>query len=323
MEARSFGPYGEAQRIKAMSIPHGSAFGQTIDKPGIEALSSERRSLVSTAVTNYNTGVWDPTALAGRNALVTGGGTGIGKGIAECLLRAGASVTIAARRDDVLQVAAAELRASTGGQVTTDLVNIRDLDTVKALADHHGDIDILVNNAGGHFAQKARDFSPNGWRTVIDLNLNGYWNMTQTFGNLMLDGAGGVICQILMTVGNGMPGLAHSASARAAIVELNKTLSFEWGPKVRLNGIAPGQVRTAAWDDTYAEGVGSGYTDQPLPFQGTVYDIGNAVVFLVSPASRFISGQFLYVDGGLINHGLMNALPDDGYPERNLPAFDK
>jgi citronellol/citronellal dehydrogenase len=227
-------------------------------------------------------------------------------------------VVIAARRAEILEAAATELREATGRRVDVDVVNIRDLDSVSALADRHGAVDILVNNAGGHFAQKARDFSPNGWRTVVDLNLNGTWNMTQAFGNRMLDGAGGTICQIVMTIGHGMPGLAHSAAARAGVVELVRTLSFEWGPKVRVNAVAPGQVRTAAWADTYAEGVGSGVGDQPLPFEGTVGDIGNAVVFLVSDASRFITGQLLYVDGGLINHGLQSALPDGGYPERSL-----
>ena len=154
---------------------------------------------------------------------------------------------------------------------------------------------------------------------MVDLNLNGTWNMTQVFGTRMLDSAGGTICQILMTIGHGMPGLAHGAAARAGVLELTKTLSYEWGPKVRLNAIAPGQVRTDAWADTYAPGVGDGVGNQPLGFEGHSDDIANAVVFLVSPAARYITGQMLYVDGGLINHGLQSALPDDGYPERNQP----
>jgi citronellol/citronellal dehydrogenase len=257
-----------------------------------------------------------PDLLEGRKALVTGGGTGLGKAIATGLALAGADVVIAARREEVLTAAAAEIGAETGRKVEVDLVDIRDLETVTALAARHGDTEILVNNAGGQFPQKARDYSPNGWRTVIDLNLNGTWNMTQAFGDAMLRGAGGVICQVIVVFGRGMPGIGHSAAARAGIAELTKTLSYEWGPKIRLNCVAPGQFRTEGWDATYEEGVGSGVVEQPLPYAGHVDDIANSVVFMVSPASRFITGQVLYCDGGLINRGLMSALPDDGYPER-------
>ena len=121
------------------------------------------------------------------------------------------------------------------------MVDIRDRETVEALAGRH-QVDILVNNAGGQFPQKARDYSPNGWRSVIDLNLNGTWTMTQVFGNQMLDGDGGNIVQIVALVGRGMPGIAHSSAARAGVVELSRTLAFEWGPKVRVNCVAPGRV---------------------------------------------------------------------------------
>ncbi len=260
--------------------------------------------------------------LEGRTALVSGGGTGIGKAVARGLAKAGADVVIAARRLDVLEAAAAEIEADTATSVTVDQVDIRDLDRVNALAERHPGVDILVNNAGGQFPQKARDFSPNGWRSVIDLNLHGTWNMTQAFGNRMLDADGGSICQIVATVGRGIPGIAHSASARAGVVELTKTIAYEWGPKVRVNCIAPGQFRTEAWDTTYEEGVGAGYVEQPLPHQGHVTDMANAVVFLVSPAARFITGELLHVDGGLTVQGPMSALPPGGYPERDeAPPF--
>ena len=179
--------------------------------------------------------------LAGRTALVTGGGTGLGRAIAEGLSSAGASVVIAARNRERLDVAAAEIGALTGNPVEADVVDIRDRETVEALAGRH-QIDILINNAGGQFPQKARDYSPNGWRSVIDLNLNGTWTMTQVFGNQMLDADGGSIVQIVALVGRGMPGIAHSSAARAGVVELSRTLAFEWGPKVRVNCVAPGSV---------------------------------------------------------------------------------
>ncbi|MEL6892324.1 MAG: SDR family oxidoreductase [Actinomycetota bacterium] len=262
---------------------------------------------------------YSPTLLAGRHALVTGGGTGIGRAIAEGLARAGADVTIAARRLEPLSEAASEIESITGRSVATDQVDIRDLETVAALAERHPDVDLLVNNAGGQYPQKARDFSPNGWRSVIDLNLHGTWNMTQAFGGRMLDGAGGTICNIVATVGRGIPGIAHSASARAGVVELTRTLAYEWGPKVRVNCVAPGQFRTNAYEHTYDDGVGDGYVEQPLPHVGHVADIANAVTYLVSPLARFLTGELLHVDGGLTVQGPMSALPPGGYPERDAP----
>ena len=265
--------------------------------------------------------VYAADLLAGRTALVTGGGTGLGKAAAIGLARAGATVVIAARRIDVLEATAEQIHELTGATVLADVVNIRDRETVEALAGRHPAIDILVNNAGGQFPQKARDFSPNGWRSVIDLNLTGTWNMTQVFGNQMLDGNGGTICQVIATVGRGLPGISHTAAARAGILELTRSLAFEWGPKVRINAIAPGQFKTEAWFNTYDEEVGADMASVPLPYPGHPEDLANAVVFLTSPASAYITGEVLYVDGGHTLSGDFSALPPGGYPERKLPPL--
>jgi citronellol/citronellal dehydrogenase len=186
------------------------------------------------------------------------------------------------------------------------------------LSERH-QIDILVNNAGGQFPQKARDFSANGWNSVIDLNLNGTWAMTQVFGNQMLDGHGGTIVQIVAIVGRGIPGIAHSAAARAGVVELTKTLAYEWGPKVRVNCLAPGAFRTDGWEATYDAEVGNDMSGVPLPHPGRPADIANAAVFLSSPAAAYVTGQCLFVDGGHVLHGAISALPSHGYPERSAP----
>jgi citronellol/citronellal dehydrogenase len=259
--------------------------------------------------------------LAGRTALVTGGGTGLGFAISMALSAAGADVVIAARRRDRLEDAALRLRAATGNAVAVDVVDIRDRSTVEALASRH-QIDILVNNAGGQFPQKARDFSPNGWASVIDLDLTGTWAMTQVFGNQMLDGDGGSIVQIVAIVGRGLPGIAHSAAARAGVVELSRTLAYEWGPSVRVNCVAPGAFRTEGWESTYDEEVGSDMSGVPLPYAGRPEDVANAVVFLASPAAAYVTGVYLPVDGGHLLHGPISALPPDGYPERHRPACD-
>jgi len=262
-----------------------------------------------------------PDLLAGRTALVTGGGTGLGLAIAEGLSAVGAHVVIAARRRDRLVEAAALIEERTANAVSVDVVDIRNRETVEALAGRH-QVDVLVNNAGGQFPQKARDYSPNGWSSVIDLNLNGTWAMTQVFGNQMLDGNGGAIVQIVAIVGRGLPGIAHSAAARAGVVELTRTLAFEWGPSVRVNAVAPGAFRTEGWESTYDDEVGADMTGVPLPYPGRPSDIANAVVFLASPAAAYITGVCLSVDGGHILQGPISALPPGGYPERELSATD-
>jgi citronellol/citronellal dehydrogenase len=258
---------------------------------------------------------FDRGLLAGSTALVTGGGTGLGRAIAEGLSLAGADVVIAARRREILDRAADEITALSGNPVTSDVVDIRDRESVESLAGRH-EIDILVNNAGGQFPQEARRFSPNGWNSVIDLNLNGTWSMTQVFGNQMLEGDGGVIVQIVAIVGRGLPGIAHSAAARAGVVELARTLAFEWGPKVRVNCVAPGAFRTDGWEKTYDAEVGADMSGIPLPYPGRPGDIANAAVFLASPAASYVTGECLYVDGGHVLHGPISALPPDGYSTR-------
>ena len=260
-----------------------------------------------------------PDLLAGCTALVTGGGSGLGLAIAEGLSAVGARVVIAARRRDRLESAATLIEERTGNAVTVDVVDIRDRQTVEVLAGRH-QVDVLVNNAGGQFPQKARDFSPNGWRSVIDLDLTGTWNMTQVFGNQMLDGGGGSIVQIVAIVGRGLPGIAHSAAARAGVVELSKTLAFEWGPKVRVNCVAPGAFRTDGWESTYDDQVGEDMSGVPLPYPGRPDDVANAVVFLSSSAAAYVTGVCLPVDGGHLLHGPISALPSDGYPERSTSA---
>ena len=252
------------------------------------------------------------TLLSGKRALITGGGTGIGKAIALGLARAGADLVLAARRIEVLEEAAGEIRNETGREVDCLPVNIRSVETVAALAkevrSRWGQVDILINNAGGQFVQPAEDYSPNGWRTVIDLNLNGSWNMTQALGKQMLAGSGGCICNIVVALGRGMPGIAHTSAARAGIRDLSRSLAYEWGPRVRINCVGPGSVVTDAFEETYDDDVLADIGETPMPHPGTVEDIANGVVFIVSPAGRFITGETLMVDGGVSWYGSNQAL---------------
>jgi citronellol/citronellal dehydrogenase len=258
--------------------------------------------------------------LSGKRALVTGGGTGIGRSIARELARAGADLMLAARRIEALEETADEIRAEVDVDVATRQVDIRNLETVEALASdiasEWGQVDILVNNAGGQFPQAAEDFSPNGWRSIVDLNLNGTWNMTQALGRQMLAGRGGTICNIVMTVGRGNPGIAHSGAARAAVTELTRSLSYEWGPKVRVNCVGPGAIVTEGFEATYDDDVLDDNSDVPIPHPGTTEDIANGVVFLVSPAGRFITGETLMVDGGISRYGSNQALKSSDFSHR-------
>ena len=255
-----------------------------------------------------------PDLFAGQTALVTGGGSGLGRAIAECLARAGADLLLAARKVDRLELAAKELRTATGRRVETAFVNIREREAVEALAARARElfprVDVLVNNAGGQFPQAARDFSPKGWNAVIDTNLNGTWNMTQVFGKQMLDQGSGVITNIIAVVGRGFPGLAHTAAARAGVLELTRTLAYEWGPTVRLNCVAPGAVETEGFKGAYDPDIGQLFGGIPLARYGTREEVAHAVTFLSSPAASYVTGEVLFVAGGQQGYGRNQAIFD-------------
>ncbi len=259
--------------------------------------------------------------LAGRTALVTGGGTGLGRAIALGLAQAGADLLLAARRTELGETAAKEIAAATGRRADAAFVNIRDRASVEALAalaaERYGQIDVLVNNAGGQFPQRARDIRPKGWHAVIETNLYGTWNMTQVFGNQMLEGRGGVITQIIAVVGRGFPGLAHTGAARAGVLELARTLAYEWGPKIRINCVAPGPIATRGFNETYDLDMNPGMKALPIPRFGQPEEIAHATVFLSSPAASWITGEVLYVAGGQQLYGSNQAVGNDQFEGRS------
>ena len=253
--------------------------------------------------------------LAGRTALVTGAAGGIGRAVAQGLAEAGADLLLAARGVERLDTLAEQLRSRTGRRIETGFVDIRNRETVDALAERARGlfprIDILINNAGGQFAQPARDYKPKGWNAVIETNLTGTWNMTQVFGVPMLEGEGGAIVNVIAVVGRGFPGIAHTSAARAGVLELSRSLAYEWGPKVRVNCVAPGPVQTQAFEQTYHPDIIKLCEGIPIPRFGRPEEVSYAVTYLASPAAAWITGECIFVAGGSQNYGRNQALFDE------------
>ena len=258
-------------------------------------------------------GIFRPDLLAGRVALVTGGGTGIGFGIASCLMAAGAEVAIASRKPDHLEPAADRLRAA-GAKITTVAVNVREPDSVRQMvqqvAEKHGRLDIMVNNAAGNFYAPSSSLSPNAWRAVVETDLYGTFYCCQAAYPVMKSQGGGRIISISMTLHyRGWPLMAHATSAKAGVDALTRTLALEWAnDRITVNAVAPGPIPT--------EGVKKAFTPSgadapdlfgmekyaaekiPLGRWGTPDDIGHMVTFLASPAGEWITGAIMVVDGG-------------------------
>lgn len=236
-------------------------------------------------------------------ALVTGGGTGIGKAISIALTACGARVVIASRRGEHLDQGAADIAAAAGVTPATMPCDIRRPEEVARLVDFviegHGKIDVLVNNAGGQFAQLAENFSVNGWKAVVDTNLNGTWYVTQEVGRRMIGRGSGRIVNVIANHHRGLPGGAHTSAARAAVANLTKTLAVEWGRYgIRINAVAPGPIEASGFVERYDAEVVESARALPLGRLGTVDEVAAAVLFLASPASSWTTGATLDVNGG-------------------------
>ncbi len=249
--------------------------------------------------------LFQPSLLAGRRALVTGGGTGICRGIALALASVGCDVAISSRRAEHLETTATEI-AALGVRAVALPGDVRKPDEVDAVVSRTvealGGLDILVNGAAGNFIALAENLSPNGFGTVIDIDLKGTFNMSRA-ALPHLKVRGGVVLNISATLQLlGTIGQSHAAAAKAGVDSLTRTLAAEWGPAgVRVNGLAPGPV-----DGT--EGVRRLVSDEgrraigeqcPLGRLATIDEVADAALFLCSDAARFVTGVTLVVDGGL------------------------
>jgi len=248
--------------------------------------------------------IFRPDLFAGQTYIVTGGGTGIGRAVAHELASLGAHVVVAARTLENLERVTAEIREA-GGAASHFACNIREEEQVAALFDYvlaeHGGFHGLVNNAGGQFISPAEMISLNGWRAVVETNLTGTFLMCREAFNRHMNGHGGAIVNMLIEMWRGFPGMAHSAAARAGIENLTKTLAVEWARAgVRVNAVAPGLIASSGLD-RYPEAarpmIEQNVRDIPLKRMGTEAEVSAAIVFLLSPAAAFISGESIKIDG--------------------------
>jgi len=253
--------------------------------------------------------MFTPDLLAGKRALITGGGTGLGRAMAERFLQLGATVYICGRRTGVLETAASELESIGPGRIHQSTCDVRDTAAVESLLDSiwtAGPLDILVNNAAGNFLAKTEELSPRAFDAVIGIVLTGTLNMTLGCGRRWLAAKHpGTVLNIVTTYASSGSGSAYvvpSAVAKAGVMALTTSLAVEWGPRgIRLNGIAPGPIPT---EGAFSRLMPSSDLEKlalrrvPLRRFGTPAELANLAAFLVSDGCTYINGDIVVMDGG-------------------------
>jgi len=269
--------------------------------------AAERRFGMSEEELAARPTVYRADLFKGRRVLVSGAGSGLGKAIAFLFARLGADLVICGRKEEKLRVTESWL-ARFGAKVDVHAMTIREpaqVDALFAAVAASGGIDILVNNAGGQFPQKSIDFSDKGWNAVVDTNLNGTWYMMQRAARAWRDaGRPGEIVNIVAVYDRGLPDIAHTVAARAAVAHLSKTVAVEWAPhRIRVNCVAPGCIETEGFGVYPQEAVDRYRSSNPLMHAGEPMDIAEAVVYLAGPSGKFVNGEVLVVDGGQVLWG--------------------
>jgi 2,4-dienoyl-CoA reductase [(3E)-enoyl-CoA-producing], peroxisomal len=250
--------------------------------------------------------VFRDDALAGHVALITGGGTGICRGIARAYARFGANVCIVSRKPDVIEATARELSAETRREVLAVATDVRDPDAiaraVAATIERFGKLDTLVNGAAGNFLAPAAALSPNGFRTVIEIDLIGSFLASRAAFEALQKAGDGLVLNISATLHyHGTPLQIHASAAKAGVDAMTKNLAVEWGRfGIRACGIAPGPIGDTEGMRRLATPDVADKAKQMIPAGrfGAIDEIAAAAVFLRTPAAAYITGHTLVVDGG-------------------------
>lgn len=256
------------------------------------------------------TRVFDPMVLDGKRILITGGGTGLGRGVAAKLVAHGAQVHLWGRRESVLAEAAAEISADGAGAVHYQPVNVRDFDLVDAAVaeiwDRHGPLTGVLNNAAANFIAPTASLSPRAFDAVTSTVMHGSFNTTLAAGRRWIaEGLRGSVLSNLTTwIWTGSAYVVPSAMAKAAVHAMTMSLAVEWGRYgIRLNALAPGPIPTDyAWEmlnPTDNSSVGATQSDQiPLGRPGTIEELANLTIFAFSDACDYLTGETIAMDGG-------------------------
>ncbi len=265
-------------------------------RPDIEALNSPQVLWATETVFRSD-------LFAGKVALVSGAGSGIGRAVALLFARLGATLVLCGRTVEKLEKVASFIR-SKDGEALVVATNVREagqVDTLfKQIHAKYGRLDYTVNNAGGQFPQNAIDCAPKGWSAVIDNNLNGTWFMMQRAAQYWREQkTGGSIVNVVVVTERGMPGVAHTVAARAGIIGATRTVAVEWAPlKIRVNCVAPGLTATEGLDVYPPEAQKEFPLANPMKRPGTPMEIAESCIYLSASSGSFITGEVLTVDGG-------------------------